>query len=103
MTDTSNQGAASAAPAQPPKVKPYVITWPETRDVIAVASTILFGAAYLAPWVIGAPKGSEQYMGQMQGALITQWAGIMGWYFGASKGSAAKDDTIAAMAKDARP
>jgi hypothetical protein len=97
MTDTPQPGAAPAAP----EVKPYVITWPETRDVIALMSTALFAVAYAAPWLWGMPKGADQYVGQAQGALLVQWASIMSWYFGASKGSAAKDATIAAMAKDA--
>lgn len=61
MTDTSNQGAAPAAPT--PKVKPYVFTWPETRDVIALLSTVLFAVAYAAPWLWGMPKGTDQYVG----------------------------------------
>jgi hypothetical protein len=83
MSDTPNPGAVPAAPVNPPRVRQF--TWPETRDTIAVLSTLLFAAAYITPWWVAIPKGTEQYVGQMQGALITQWALIMGWYFGSSK------------------
>ena len=70
----------------------------ETRDVLAVMSTLLFVAAYFAPWVWGIPKDASTYLGQFQGAVIVQWAGIMGWYFGSSKGSDAKSATIDTLA-----
>lgn len=73
--------------------------WCSTRDVLAVLSTALFIAAYFAPWIWGLPHGSEQYIGQMQGAVIVQWAGIMSWYFGSSKDSSAKTATAAVQAE----
>ncbi len=97
MTDTPTPGAAPAAPAKPR----LQLTWPETRDVIAVLSTVLFAVAYAAPWLWGMPKNADQYVGQAQGALLVQWAGIMSWYFGSSKGSSAKDAVISALSQEA--
>lgn len=96
MTDTP------PVPALPAAARPKGwadLPAPTTRDVLAVLSTLLFAAACAAPWVFGIPEGAEQYIGQMQGAIIVQWASVMGWYFGSSKSSSQKDDTIAAMAK----
>jgi hypothetical protein len=84
------------------------MTWPkiETRSIVAILSTALFASAYLLPWLVSMPRGADNYIGQMQGALITQWAAIMSWYFGSSKGAA---DTRASLSQaldklpDARP
>lgn len=89
MTDTS-EGAPAPAAARPR------LSWPETRDVIAVLSTAGFLGAYAAPWFALLPTGPgvEQYVGQMQGALILQWGAIMSWYFGSSKSVGAVRDQL---------
>ncbi len=84
MSDTPD-GAPAPAASSPVR---RALGWPETRDVIAVSATLGFLGAYALPWFVPVPTGADNYLGQMQGALITQWAGIMGWYFGASKGAA---------------
>ena len=81
------------APA-PPAAPPRAFAWPETRDVIAILSTLGFLVAYGLPWFIAIPKGSEQNVGQMQGALILQWGAIMSWYFGSSKSAGAVRDQL---------
>ena len=87
MTDPS-VGAPAPAAARPR------LGWPETRDVIATVSTLGFLGAYAAPWFAAIPHGADNYVGQMQGALITQWAGIMSWYFGSSKSAGAVRDQV---------
>lgn len=90
MTDTTQ------TPAPAPKTCPC--WWPQMRDVLAMASTALFAFAMIAPAVIkGAAIDQE-----LRGAIILQWGLVMGFYFGTSKGSAAKDETIAAMAPTAK-
>lgn len=104
MTDTLNPGAAAAAPAKaavPVKAGRTPFQWPETRTVLATLSTGLMAVAYVLPWLMSMPMGSEQAIGQLQGAIILQWGAVMSWYFGSSKSSAAKDDTIAALSKPA--
>lgn len=78
MTDLP-EGAPAPAAAR------LRLTWPETRDVIAILSTLGFLVAYGLPWFVPIPHGAEQNVGQMQGALILQWGAIMSWYFGSSK------------------
>ena len=68
---------------------------PETRDVLAVISTLLFGGAVLSPLY----RSTFVIDPELKGAIITQWALVMGWYFGSSKSAAAKDATIADQAK----
>lgn len=73
-----------------------VMPWyrPAMRDVLAVASTALFGFALVAPAVLhGAIIDQE-----LKGAIVLQWGLVMGYYFGTSKSSVAKDGTIASMA-----
>ena len=65
----------------------------EMRGILATLSTALFGAAMLGA-KIGVTIDPD-----MKGAIILQWGGVMSWYFGSSKGSAAKDTTIASQAK----
>ena len=73
MTDLPEGALAQAAARQWPR-------WPETRDVIAILSTLDFLVACDLPWFVAIPHGSEQNVGQMQGALLLQWGAIMSWY-----------------------
>ncbi len=91
MTDTSVPGAADVAPAEPVRKR---LTWPETRDTLAVLSTLLVAFAFAMPWLRSIPKGSEQNVGQMQGAILVQWAMVMSWYFGSSKSAVALRDQV---------
>ena len=69
------------------------------RDILAVASTLIFFSAFLLPWFHKLPDEVSQTLGQYHGAIILQWGAVMGFYFGSSKSSAAKDTTISDMAK----
>lgn len=72
---------------------------PTTRDVLAILSTGLMLIAYGLPWFKTLPDGSAQAIGQLQGAIILQWGGVMSWYFGSSKSSDQKTDTMAVQAQ----
>ena len=93
MSDTTGlpaEGVGAAAPSIP---NPW---WrPPMRDVLAVLSTLIFVGAFAATFEIilsGAKldTGAAQGLGQFQGTAITQWVGVMGWYFGSSKSGNAK-------------
>lgn len=71
--------------------------WPSMRDILAVLSTLIFAAAYVAPMLNKAVTPDPD----LKGAIILQWGLVMGWYFGSSKASAVKDATIATMASTA--
>ena len=66
---------------------------PQMRDVLAFCSTALFAFALAAPALFH--DKSITLDADLKGAVIMQWATVMGWYFGSSKGSVAKDATIA--------
>jgi hypothetical protein len=70
---------------------------PQMRDVLATSSTLLIGAAFLIPAAVPHAVVDQD----LKGAIILQWGLVMGFYFGTSKGSAAKDDTISTMAATA--
>ena len=83
MTDTQLTPVRATAP-----------WWaPQMRDVLASGSTLLIGAAFLIPAAIPHAVVDQD----LKGAIILQWGLVMGFYFGTSKGSAAKDDTISTM------
>ena len=75
--------------------------WPRMRDILAWLSTIIFGGSYIIPLLH--PKIDQQILQSLndyQGAIILQWGGMMGYYFGTSKSSATKDDTIATLSQN---
>jgi hypothetical protein len=69
------------------------------RDLLAVASTLIFFSAFLIPWFVALPDKVSQTLGQYHGAIILQWGGVMGYYFGTSKSSGGKDQTIANLSE----
>lgn len=90
MTDTSGP-QAEATPLRAP------IPWwvPQMRDILAVLSTLMFAGMLFAK----AFRPDFAVDPDLKGAIVLQWGLVMGWYFGSSKASSLKDDTIAAMAK----
>lgn len=91
MTDLPTGQPAEAAP-----VRACIPWWvPQMRDILAVLSTCMFGgmlfAKVFSPGFVVDPD--------LKGAIVLQWGLVMGWYFGSSKASSQKDDTISAMAK----
>ena len=92
MTD---QTIADAPTVRPP---PWFV--PQMRDTLAVGSTLIFAFTLAAPMFA---KTGITIDADLKGAVIMQWATVMGWYFGSSKSSAAKDATIAAAITGADP
>lgn len=84
MTDEPLAGPAAPAPALNPWWRPPM------RDVLAILSTVIFVGAFAATFTVilkgvMLDTGAAQGLGQFQGTAITQWVGVMGWYFGSSK------------------
>jgi hypothetical protein len=80
-----------AAPAPSPALSAARSTGETMKSALAIASTALIAVAFLAPMLFkGATVDAE-----LRGAMILQWGGVMGYYFGTSRSSAAKDATIA--------
>jgi hypothetical protein len=72
---------------------------PPMRDVLAVISTALISIAFLAPLFrssTAAPLDPD-----LKGAVLIQWGFVMGYYFGTSKTSVAKDRVVADLASQA--
>ena len=90
MTDLSGSDPAPV-PAVAPARAPW--WWPNMRDTLALLSTLTFAATLLAPLI----RKDLSVDPDLKGAIVLQWGAVMGWYFGSSKGSAAKDATIAAL------
>jgi hypothetical protein len=74
-----------------------MIPWwvPQFRDVLALLSTLIFAGGLFVP----AFKAGVVIDQDLKGAVVLQWGLVMGWYFGSSKASNQKDETIASLAK----
>jgi hypothetical protein len=70
---------------------------PDTRASLAYMSTMIFAIAFVLPWFAKPPPEVQQAISQYSGAIILQWGGVMGYYFGTSQGSSAKDTTLSRM------
>jgi hypothetical protein len=66
--------------------------------LLAIAVTLgFFGLlSYMLKWDV--PKENKDMLNIMLGSLGTAWVSIVGFYFGSSKSSQAKDETISKLA-----
>lgn len=55
--------------------------------LISIAVVIIFGGGYVAAYMVPAPAGSEQAIGQMQGAAIAALSSVVSFWIGSSRGS----------------
>lgn len=103
MTDTSSPGAAPAAPGQS-HVPWWAPLFADARGWLAAAFVgVLIWSLWLLGFVTIPPANKDLFVfivGQVVGASMLA---IVNWYFGSSKGSSAKDDTIATLAKGEQP
>lgn len=63
------------------------ISWRSAEFLVSLGVFILFGFGYVAAYLIPAPTGSEQAIGQMQGATIAGMSSVIGYWIGSSRGS----------------
>lgn len=63
------------------------------KDILALGSTAIFAVTMLAPLI----KQGFTVDQDLKGAIMIQWGGVMGYYFGTSQTSSKKDDTINSM------
>lgn len=64
------------------------------RDILALASTGILAAAFLIPMF----RPDAKLDPDLKGGILLQWGLVMGWFFGSSKQSQTKDQTISDMA-----
>lgn len=82
MSDTPSPATASSSAPTPP---PVPFWFPDTRSVLAVGTMAgVLGAAYARSWVDQATFSAVLPLGTL----------VLGWYFGSSKSSDDKNETI---------
>lgn len=63
------------------------ISWRSPEFLISLAVFVVFGFGYVAAYFVTPPPGSEQAIGQMQGASIAGMSAVIGYWIGSSRGS----------------
>lgn len=63
------------------------ISWRDPEALISGVVMMVFAAGYVAAYIVPAPVGSEQAIGQMQGAAIAAQAAVVAYWLGSSRGS----------------
>lgn len=80
--------AAPAPPPKPPRDPAFVL-------MLIVAG--LFNVLLLALLFIGIPSGNKDIVVALAGALVSSFTTVVGFYFGSSSSSRAKDQTISSL------
>lgn len=79
------------------------LTKDHTTKILAYSiSAGYFGVLWFM-MLYSVPVESQRILDMMLGSLLTSFTGIVAYYFGSSRGSAAKSDTIDTMVKNGRP
>jgi len=63
------------------------ISWRSPEFLISLAVFVIFAFGYVAAYFVTPPTGSEQAIGQMQGAAIAGMSSVIGYWIGSSRGS----------------
>lgn len=63
------------------------ISWRDPEALISGAVVGIFAIGYVAAYLIDAPAGSEQAIGQLQGAAIAGLSSVISYWIGSSRGS----------------
>ena len=63
------------------------VSWRDPAALISIAVVVMFAAGYGITYFVEPPNGSEQAVGQMQGALIGALSSVVAYWIGSSRGS----------------
>lgn len=63
------------------------ISWRDPEFLVSIAVFAIFAFGYVAAYFVSPPAGSEQAIGQMQGASIAGMSAVIGYWLGSSRGS----------------
>lgn len=78
MTEPAHRTAAQIADR---------ISWRDPEALISGAVVAIFAVGYVAAYAVDAPPGSEQAIGQLQGAAISGLSAVIAYWLGSSRGS----------------
>ncbi len=78
MTDKDNRTAREIADR---------ISWRDPEALVSGAVVLIFAIGYVAAYMVDAPAGSEQAIGQLQGAAISGLSAVIAYWLGSSRGS----------------
>jgi hypothetical protein len=62
--------------------------------LISTAVVVIFALGYVAAYFVPVPTGSEQAIGQMQGAAIAGLSSVITYWIGSSRGSRRNADRV---------
>jgi len=62
-------------------------SWRDPEVLISIAVVIIFAGGYVLTYFVTPPTGSEQAIGQMQGAAIAGLSSVIAYWIGSSRGS----------------
>jgi hypothetical protein len=79
MTDTPDHRTAAQIADK--------ISWRDPEALISGAVVTIFAVGYVAAYLVDAPAGSEQAIGQLQGAAISGLSAVIAYWLGSSRGS----------------
>ena len=81
-------------------------SWADTQKLLAFIVVCSF-IVFLFIWTLLPPKGVDQsiltVVNVLLGALVAKFSSVVDYYFGSSRSSTGKDNTIAAMAAAPAP
>lgn len=63
------------------------ISWRDPEALVSGAVVGIFAIGYIAAYFVDAPAGSEQAIGQLQGAAISGLSAVIAYWLGSSRGS----------------
>lgn len=63
------------------------VSWRDPEALISGAVVAIFGVGYGLAYFVDAPAGSEQAIGQIQGAAIAGLSSVVSYWIGSSRGS----------------
>lgn len=70
-------------------------SWRDPEVLISIAVVVIFAAGYAAAYFFPVQAGSEQAIGQMQGAAIAGLSSVIAYWIGSSRGSRRNADRAA--------